>query len=79
MTGDFNIRDSDWNPLYLFHSVHSDLLINIANTFDLFFSYSTTFVPIRYLDNNNCSNFVINLMFLRPNSLEFDSYICQKL
>ena len=55
------------------------LLIDITNTFDLSFLYSTNFVSTRYLDNNNYSNSVIDLMFLRPNSLEFDSYIYQKL
>ena len=55
------------------------LLIDITNTFDLSFLYSTDFVSTRYLDNNNYSNSVIDLMFLRPNSLEFDSYIYQKL
>jgi len=51
------------------------LLIDITNTFDLSFLYSTNFVSTRYLDNDNYSNSVINLMFLRPNSLEFDSHI----
>ena len=55
------------------------LLIDIINTFDLSFLYSTDFVSTRYLDNNNYSNSVIDLMFLRPNSLEFDSHIYQKL
>ena len=59
----------NWDPLYLFHSVYSNLLIDIANTFDLYFLYSTNFVSTR------CSNSVIDLMFLRPNSLEFDSHI----
>jgi len=74
MTGDFNIRDSDWNPSYSFHSVHSDLLVDIANTFDLSFSYPTNQVSTRYLNNANNSNSVINLMFLRSNSLGFDNH-----
>jgi len=41
MTGDFNIRDSNWNPSYPFHSVHSNLLIDIVDTFNLSFLHST--------------------------------------
>ena len=74
MTGDFNIRDINWNPLYSFHSAHSDLLIDIADAFELSFLYPTNSVPTRYSDNNNDSNSVINLMLLRPNLLEFDSH-----
>ena len=74
MTGDFNIRDSNWNPLYSFHSVHSDLLVDIADAFDLSFSHPTNQVSTRYLDNANNSNSVINLIFLRSNLLEFDNY-----
>jgi len=74
MTNDFNIRDSDWNPSYPFHLVYSDLLIDIADVFNLSFSYSTNSVPTRYLDNDNNSNFIIDLIFLRSNFLEFDSH-----
>jgi len=51
------------------------LLIDITNTFDLSFLYSTNFVSTRYLDNDNYSNSVIDFIFLRPNSLEFDNHI----
>ena len=74
MTSDFNIRDSDQDHLYLFHSAHSALLIDIANAFELLFLHPTNSISTRYLDNNNNSNSVINLMFLRLNLLEFDSY-----
>ena len=74
MTGNFNIRDSDWDPDYPFHSVHSNLLFDIIDTFNLFFSYPTHSVPTRYLDNSENSNPVINLMFLRPNSSELDNH-----
>jgi len=45
MTGDFNIRDSDWGPDYLFHSVHSELLFDISDALDLFFLILLTLSP----------------------------------
>jgi len=74
MTSDFNIRNSNWNSFYLFHLIHSNLLVDIADDFDLSLSYSTNFIPTRYLDNGNNSNYIIDLMFLRPNILEFDNH-----
>jgi len=74
MTGDFNIRDSNWDLDYPFHFVHSNLLFDIVDIFNLFFSYSTHPISTRYLDNSKNLNPVINLMFLRPNSLELDNY-----
>ena len=74
MTSDFNIRDRDWNSKYLFYSIYSDLLLDIADTFDLLFLYSTNFISTRYSDNNNNSKFVINLMFFRSNFLELNNY-----
>jgi len=69
MTGNFNIRDRKWDPEYPFHSVYSNLLSNITDTFDLSFSHSTNTVPTRYLNNSS------NLMLLRPNSLELDNHL----
>jgi len=74
MTSDFNIRDSNWNLDYPFHSVHSNLIFDIVNTFNLSFSYSTCPISIRYLDNSRNLNLVINLMFFRLNSSELDNY-----
>ena len=46
MTGNFNIRDSNWNPSYPFHSIHSDLFVDIANAFDFHFHILLTlFLP----------------------------------
>ena len=33
--GDFNIRDSDWDLSFPHHSVHADLLLEIAESFNL--------------------------------------------
>ena len=72
MTGDFNIRDRDWDPEYLFHSFYSDILIDIANSFNLSLSNSTNHIATRYLDNNDTLNLVIDLMFLRSSSSELN-------
>ena len=74
MTSNFNVRDSDWDLDYPYHSVYSDLLFNIADTFNLSFSHPTHPIPTRYLDNNKNSNSIIDLMFLRPNSLELNNH-----
>jgi len=71
MAGDFNIKDSNIFP---FHSVYSDLLTDIADSIDLCLSKSTNQIPTRYSDNVNDSNTTIDLMFLRPNSLEFNNH-----
>ena len=42
---------------------------------DLYLSKSTNQVPTRYSDNMNESNFVINLIFFKPNLLELHNYI----
>ena len=74
MTGDFNIRDSNWNLVYPFHSSYSDYLVEIAKSFDLLLSSAIQQVPTRYSDNANNSNSVINLMFLWLNSAEFNNH-----
>ena len=75
MTGDFNIKDSKWDPNYSSYSIHSNLLFDIFDAFNLSFSHFTHSVPTRYSDNSKNSNLVINLMFLRPNSLEPQSFL----
>jgi len=32
---DFNIRNNNWDPLYLYYSIHIDSLREIANSFNL--------------------------------------------
>ena len=54
--------------------IHSNLLVDITDAFNLSLSYSNNSVPTRYLDNGNNLNSVIDLMFLRPNTLEFDNH-----
>jgi len=64
MSGDFNIRDSFWDPFFPNYSVHSDILTDIADSLNLYISSTTVQVLTRYVDNLNDLNSVINLMFL---------------
>lgn len=41
MAGNFNIRDSSWDPSFPFHSAYSDLLIDIVDSLDICLSKST--------------------------------------
>ena len=64
MTGDFNIRNNIWNLLFSYCLVHSDTLTDIADSLNICLSKATNKAPIRYVDNLNKSNLVINLIFL---------------
>ena len=71
--GDFSIWDILWNPSYLFHSFHSDLLFDIADSFNLSLSEPINWVSTRYSDNNQESNSVLGLIFLWFSSEELDN------
>jgi len=47
ITGDFNIYNSLWDPLFFYHSSISDDLLIIANSFNLKLSNSTNQVSTR--------------------------------
>ena len=64
MTGDFNIRDSLWDPSFPHHSSISDDLIIIVDSFNLKLLLLTNPIPTRYSDTKGESNSVIDLMFL---------------
>ena len=74
ITGDFNIRDSLWDPSFSFYSSISNDLISIANSFNL--SLSTPINPCltRYSDTARKANSVINLIFLCYGSTELDQH-----
>ena len=64
ITGDFNIRDNDWNPLYPHHSTHADSLKEIADSFYLELSTPIDQVLTQYADNSQDMNSVLDLIFL---------------
>ena len=74
MTGNFNIRDSRWDPSYSFHSIHSDSLFDISDSFSLNISNLIENIPTRYSDNDYNADSVLDLVFLRPSSPEFNQH-----
>jgi len=74
MAGDFNIRDSFWDLNFPYHSSHSDTLFEIADSFQIKLSKPVKFSPTRFADNAWDSNLVLDLIFLCPNSQEFDNH-----
>ena len=45
MTGDFNIRDNNWNLLYLHYSTYMNILREIVDSFNLKLSIPIDQVP----------------------------------
>jgi len=74
MIGNFNIRDSLWDPSLPFYSSISDDLIIIADLFNLSLSTPTNPCPTRYSDTAGKANSVIDLIFLHYGSTELDQH-----
>jgi len=75
MTRDFNIRDSDWDPCFHYHLVHSGNLLTIADSLGLELSPPTNSGPTKYADNPYNTNSVLDLVFLAPNNQGFGKHI----
>jgi len=67
-----NIRDNNWDPLYPFYSSHSDISLEIADSFNLNLFSPVQQVSTWYSNNTNNSNSVINLFFLCSNSIKIN-------
>ena len=74
MSGDFNIRNNSQNPNFPYYFSYSNVLFEVADFLYLELSRSTRKVLTRYLDNHQDSNSVINLIFLRLESLEYNNH-----
>ena len=74
MTGDLNIRNNIQDSDFPHHSQHSSILFDIVDSFHLELSRPTEQIPTRYSNNQWDSNLIINLIFLRPESLEYNNY-----
>ena len=74
MTGNFNIRDSLWDPSFPHHFAISNDLFIIADLFNLDLSVSTNPIPTRYSDILGVSNLVLDLMFLHSNSSKLNQH-----
>jgi len=75
MTGDVNIRDSLWDPSFPHHSLISNDLFIIADSFKLNLSIPTNSIPTRYLDTQGVSDLVLDLMFLHSDSSKLNQHI----
>jgi len=75
MIENFNIKDNNWNLLYLHHSTYADTLRKIADSFNLELSILVNQVPTWYVDNSQDSNLVLDLMFFYTNMEEFNNHI----
>jgi len=60
----FNIRDNNWNPLYLHHFIYADILKKIANNLNLEISLFVDQVLTRCVNSPQDLNSVLDLMFL---------------
>jgi len=64
MGGDFNIRDTEWNPSVSSHPTAGQSLKDLADYYSPVHSISVLAVPTYYLDISGYANSVIDLIFL---------------
>jgi len=74
MSGNFNIRDNDWDPNYSHHSVHTEDLFTLAESLGLDLSPPLNPGPTRFADNPCDTNSVIDLVFINPNNPGFGQH-----
>jgi len=74
MTGDFNIRDNDWDLNFPHHSIYTEDLVTLAESLGLELSPPLNPGPTRFADNLHNTNSVIDLVFINPNNPGFGQY-----
>ena len=74
MTGDFNIRDSDWDPNIQYHSIYTEDLMSIADSLDLELATPINPGPTRFADNQCDTNSVLDLVFMNPSNPGFNKH-----
>ena len=75
MTGDFNIRDSMWDPSFPHHSSISDDLFILVDQFNLELSIPINPIPTRYSDTPRVSDSVLDLMFLHSDLSKLNCHV----
>jgi len=65
MGGDFDIRDTEWDPFVSSHPTAGQALINLAEFYSLVCLIPALSIPTHYLDISGHANSVIDLIFLR--------------
>jgi len=75
MTGNFNIRNSLWDPSFPHHFSISDDLIIIADSFNLDLLLPSNPTPIRYSNTEGEANLVIDLVFLRSGLAKLNNHL----
>ena len=71
ITGDFNIRNSNWDPNFHHYSIYIENLLTIADSLGLELSLPSNPGPTRYTNNLHDTNSILDLVFLQPNNLGF--------
>ena len=73
-TSNFNIRDSNWDPSYPYHSVYANTIREVVDSLDLDIFTPTQPIPTRYADNEGDADTVIDLMFLQSSNSGFNNH-----
>ena len=74
ITSDFNTRDSIWDPYFPYHLLYNNILFKVVDSLYLKLSKPTEYFLTRYSGNQQDSNLVIDLIFLRPELMEHNNH-----
>jgi len=75
MGGDFNIRDTEWNPSVSLHPAAGQALMDLAKSYSLVYSIPALSVSTHYSDISGHANSVIDLIFLGMSCAQVTHYI----